>query len=102
MSKLLLGSVCGVLFGLIAVATMIPLEFPDKQAALLGAFIDRFAIGFVIGATSLALPGWARGLLLGLLLSLPSAIITKAYAPILGMGAIGGVIIGMIVQKWGG
>lgn len=101
MSRLLLGIVCGVVFGLVSVATMIPLEFSDKKAALLGAFINRFSIGFVIGATSLAMPGWARGLLLGLLLSLPDAIITKAYAPILGMGAVGGVIIGMIVQRWG-
>ncbi|MGH9837651.1 MAG: hypothetical protein ACREEM_02580 [Blastocatellia bacterium] len=102
MSKLVLGAICGVVFGLISVATMIPLEFSDKRAAMLGAFINRFSIGFVIGVATLSLPGWAQGLLIGLLLSLPDAIITKAYAPILGLGAIGGLIIGMIVQKWGG
>jgi len=35
------------------------------------------------------------------LLSLPDAIITKAFAPILILGAVGGVVIGLIVGKWG-
>jgi len=30
-------------------------------------------------------------------LSLPSAIITRAYTPIIGIGAVGGLIIGLIV-----
>jgi hypothetical protein len=49
----------------------------------------------------LPLPGWAQGLVFGVLLSLPDAIITKAYAPILILGAAGGVVIGLIVGKWG-
>jgi hypothetical protein len=101
MPKLTLGIICGVVYGLFSVATMIPLEFLDKKAAMLGAFINRFSIGFVIGIASLPLPGWASGLLIGLLLSLADAIITKTYVPILGLGAIGGLIIGVIVQKWG-
>lgn len=80
---------------------MVPLEFPDKKAPLLGAFINRFSIGFVLGALNLPLPSWAQGLVIGLLLSLADAIITKAYAPILVMGALGGPIIGLIVNKWG-
>ena len=36
-----------------------------------------------------------------LLLSLPDAIITKAYAPILILGAVGGLVIGLIVGRWG-
>lgn len=67
---------------------MLPMEFPDKRAALLGAFLDRFAIGFVIGCVRLEWPGWLVGLAFGLLLSLPSAVITKSYIPIL----VGGVI----------
>jgi hypothetical protein len=80
---------------------MIPLTFTDKTAALAGAFLNRFAIGFVIGAAQLPLPGWANGLIFGVLLSMPDAIITKAYAPILILGAIGGTLIGFIVGKWG-
>lgn len=101
MSKLLLGTICGLVYGGLSAATMIPLEFSDKRAALLGAFLNRFAIGFVIGAARLPLPGWAQGLIFGILLSLPDAIITKAYAPILILGAVGGLVIGFIVGRWG-
>jgi len=80
---------------------MLPLTFEDKTAALIGSFLNRFAIGFVIGAARLPIPSWANGLIFGILLSLPDAIITKAYAPILILGAIGGLIIGVIVGKRG-
>jgi hypothetical protein len=101
MSRLLLGTICGLVYGALSAASMLPLQFEDKRAALLGAFLNRFAIGFVIGAARLPLPNWATGLVFGILLSLPDAIITKAFAPILILGAIGGVVIGWIVGKWG-
>jgi hypothetical protein len=46
-------------------------------------------------------PGWLAGLLLGILLSLPDAIITKAFAPIVASGAVGGLIIGWIAARYG-
>jgi len=46
-------------------------------------------------------PGWAVGLFFGVLLSIPDAIITKAYAPIIGLGAVGGTIIGIIIARFG-
>ena len=94
-------AICGVVFGVVVVATMIPMEFPDKRAALIGAFLNRFGVGFVIGAAQLPLPGWASGLVFGLLLSLPDAIITKAYIPIIALGLIGGLIIGIVVERFG-
>jgi hypothetical protein len=100
MSNLLLGVVAGLIFGAAAVATMLPMTFPDKSVALSAAFVDRFAIGVVIGCIQLPWPGWITGLTFGLLLSLPSAIITKAYAPILVIGAVGGLIIGGVVHGW--
>src|SRR5215467_2612835 len=101
MSRLMLGTICGLIYGALSAASMIPLEFPDKRAALLGAFVNRFSIGFVIGAVRLDWPSWAVGLVFGVLLSLADAIITKAYAPILILGAVGGMIIGIIVNHWG-
>lgn len=101
MSRLALGAVCGLVYGVLSAASMIPLSFPDKRAALLGAFINRFSIGFVIGAIALPWPGWLSGLLIGILLSLADAVITKAYAPILIFGAIGGTVIGWVVQRFG-
>ncbi|PYP90839.1 MAG: hypothetical protein DMG65_10035 [Candidatus Angelobacter sp. Gp1-AA117] len=55
-------------------------------------------IGFAIGAARLPWPGWLVGLVFGLLLSIPDAIITKAYAPIIGMGAIGGQLLDFLYQ----
>ena len=59
MSNPMLGLIAGVIFGAIAVGTMVPMSFPDKRTALLGAFADRFAIGLVIGCVQLPWPGWA-------------------------------------------
>jgi hypothetical protein len=101
MSRIILGIICGIVFGAVAVATMIPLEFEDKKRAMAGAFANRLAIGFIIGATSLPLPAWASGLLFGLLLSLPDAIITKAWVPIMTIGLIGGVICGFVIGTFG-
>lgn len=83
MNKTVLGIISGVIFGGVSVLTMIPLEFADKRRAMLGAFINRFSIGFVTGTSTLAAPRWLQGLLFGFLLSLPDAIITNALAPFL-------------------
>lgn len=101
MSRLMLGVVCGLVFGIVDICIMLPMSFPDKRAAITAAFIARFGIGFAIGAARLPWPGWLVGLVFGLLLSIPDAIITKAYAPIIGMGAIGGTVIGFLVSKFG-
>ncbi len=101
MSRIWLGVLCGLIFGAVDAALMIPMSFPDKRAAMLGAFLARFGLGFVICNIRLPWPGWATGLFLGILLSLPDAIITKAAAPILGTGALGGLIIGWISGRFG-
>ncbi|MCU1286422.1 MAG: hypothetical protein JWO13_2772 [Acidobacteriales bacterium] len=101
MSRIMLGVISGLIFGTLSAGAMLPLPFPDKPAALTGAFINRFAIGFLIGASNLPWPGWLMGLVIGVLLSLPDAIITKAYAPIMIFGSVGGTVIGWIVQRFG-
>jgi hypothetical protein len=101
MPKLWLGIICGIVFGGISVATMIPIPMPDKKSAMAGAFVNRFSIGFVLGAVNLPLAPWLSGLLIGALLSLPDAIITKAWIPIMTLGAVGGLVIGWIIGAWG-
>ena len=101
MSKVILGLIAGVVFGALDVGLMLPMSFPDKTTALLGAFASRFAIGFVIGCVQLpGWSGWLVGLLFGLLISLPDAIITHKYVPILILGGIGGLIIGGLIHGW--
>ena len=96
-----LGIVCGLIFGIVVVAMMLPMQFPDRNAALLGAFFNRFSIGVMIAFMDRGRVGWVTGLITGLLLSLPDAIITRAYVPILVIGTIGGAVIGWIVHRFG-
>jgi hypothetical protein len=93
--------ICGVVFGVVDVLLMIPLTLPDKKTAMLGAFFDRFAIGLLTCVVAMPIPPWAVGLVTGTLISLPSAIVTRAYVPILVIGAAGGAIIGIVNGKLG-
>lgn len=106
MSRLTLGCLAGVVYGALSALSMTPLQFPDKRAALLGAFLNRLAIGIMIGAAvgapqvdALRLPPWLIGLCIGVLVSLADAVITKAYAPIVILGALGGAAIGWLVGR---
>src|ERR1700730_19284818 len=100
MANLTSGLISGLIFGVVTVGLMLPMQFPDKTMALLAAFISRFGIGLVIGCVQLPWPGWLIGVVFGLLLSIPDALITKAYAPILIIGSIGGGSYGRIFISW--
>ena len=80
---------------------MLKMKFADKQAAITGAFINRFAVGFLIPNALPSVDPIVRGLLLGILLSLPDAIITKSYIPIIALGIIGGLLLGIITKLAG-
>jgi len=99
MNPVVLSLICGIGFGVLAVALMLPMAFPNKRAALIAAFASRFAIGFLIPWVALPVPGFVKGALVGLLISLPDAIVTKAYVPILAVGVVGGAIIGVIASS---
>ena len=101
MDRLKLGLFLGLGIGIVDVLLMLPLSFPDRGAALLGAFCSRFALGFFAATVRLPMPAVATGLLVGILTSLPDAVITKAYAPILITGLIFGALAGWIVGRWG-
>jgi len=49
MARLALGLLTGLRYGARSAASMLPLPFPDRRAALLGAFPNRLAIGIVVG-----------------------------------------------------
>jgi hypothetical protein len=99
MNPVLVGLIAGLLFGAVDVAIMLPMDFPDKKTALIGAFLSRFAIGFLIPLVKMPLPPVLIGALVGLLVSLPDAVITKAYIPILASGIIGGALIGWAASR---
>jgi hypothetical protein len=101
MSRITLGLVCGLIFGLLDTAIMLPMKFEDRRKraeALSSAFIERFVLGFLIPNVSFDINEAVSGALLGLGLSVPTAIITRAYLPIIGIGVAGGAIIGFVTH----
>ena len=99
MSPVVLGLFGGLAFGTVDVLLMLPMPFPDKRTALAAAFASRFAIGFLVPLCKLPLPWFVSGALVGLLISIPDAIITKAYVPILVSGVLGGALLGWIAGR---
>ncbi|MDD5463365.1 MAG: hypothetical protein PHG00_17395 [Methylococcales bacterium] len=99
MDRITLGLIFGLVFGVLDVLIMIPLKYENsrkKIEAMSGAFIERFMLGFLIPNVNLGINQTITGLLLGLGLSIPTAIITRAYAPIVGIGALGGLVLGFL------
>lgn len=101
MNRLLLGLLMGLGEGLADALLMLPMKFPDKPTALAGAFFSRFAIGFLAVNVRLPMHPAMSGALVGLLISIPDSIITKAYVPILVTGVIFGAIAGWAGSAWG-
>ncbi|MFA5858706.1 MAG: hypothetical protein WC955_06535 [Elusimicrobiota bacterium] len=101
MSKVFLGLICGLVFGILDVLLMIPLKYENNRKrveAMSSAFIERFMIGLLIPMADFGVHPALTGLALGFGFSVPTAIITRVYAPIIGMGVVGGVVIGFIVK----
>jgi hypothetical protein len=97
---LLFSLIAGLAFGTVSAGSMIKIEAPSprqRREAMAAAFIERFLTGFVIGpvAKGLGANGLLIGVLVGLGLSVPSALITRAYIPIVAMGTVGGLAVGL-------
>ena len=96
MTPLTFGLLAGTILGAIAIGPMFKMSFADKRAAISAAFVERFSIGLVVSLVALPWPRWAIGVVFGALLSLPSAlIIPKARIPVLVIGIVGGLLIGL-------
>lgn len=98
MNNILKGLIAGTIFGLVSIIPMFFMTFEDKTRAMCASFISRFAIGFIIFNLELPIPNWLKGGLVGLVLSIPDALVTKQYAPILGLGLIGGIVCGIFAK----
>jgi hypothetical protein len=99
MSHPLFGVICGLAFGILDVLIMLPLKYETKRKkyeAMSGAFLERFMLGFIIPNLALGINPMIAGGLIGLGLSIPTAIITRAYVPIAAIGLVGGVVVGLL------
>ena len=69
MTRVSLGVVLGLVIGAVDVLLMLPLSFPDKRAALLGAFCARFSLGFFAAVAQLPGSPIVTGLIVGIVTS---------------------------------
>lgn len=98
MNNITKGIIAGIIFGIVSILPMFFMKFEDKTRAMTASFISRFAIGFIIFNMDLPIPNWLKGGLVGVVLSMPDALVTKQYAPVLGLGLIGGIVCGLFVK----
>lgn len=101
MDRMSLALLCGLGFAVVTVLIMLlaPIKWESprqKQESLAAAFIGRFMIGLLIPLASLGLPPVLNGIVISLCISMPPAIMSHRYAPILITGIVGGAIIGWI------
>lgn len=103
MNRILLGILCGVLFGAIDRSMVLFGKSMDKSTAIvLQAFFSRFALGTLAANVTFPLHPAVTGAIVGLLISLPEAIAMKSYAGILGTGLVFGALTGLAVKLWVG
>lgn len=105
MSKFVLGTILGVVAGVLDVIIMkLTPGITFDSTALVAAGVNRFLIGLFIGWTATSpvkINPILAGLLIGFLVSLPDALISKAYLPVLIIGVVFGLIIGFLVSRFG-
>jgi hypothetical protein len=101
MSRITLGIVLGIVAGLADLSLMAITHFPGGRDVKLGAFSDRFLIGFFIATTTIPMNPVFSGLLIGALVSVPPAIILREYAKIMVSGIVLGGLLGYAIRVFG-
>jgi hypothetical protein len=83
---------------------MAPLTFStprDKRVAMTAAFLERFVLGVSIGPVIRVLggPGVLTGPAFALAASIPTALVTGSWAPVLGLGVLNGFGVGAAYDR---
>lgn len=101
MNRILLGILCGIVFGAMDASMVIFGKGPDKSMTMiLQAFLSRFALGILAANVNFRLNSVVSGAIVGLLISLPDAVAMKSYPGILGTGLVFGALTGTAVKLW--
>ncbi|PYT69160.1 MAG: hypothetical protein DMG41_06405 [Acidobacteria bacterium] len=101
MNRVLLGILCGILFGAMDASMVLFGKSPEKsKTLLLQAFFSRFVLGILAANVTISAAPAVSGAIVGFLISLPEAIAMKSYAGILGTGLVFGALTGLAVKLW--
>ena len=101
MDPVLLGVICGVAFAAIEVVLVLFGRWPgpaEEARVLIASSANRFVTGLIIPNTDIGLTLWASGLVIGLLLALPIAAVSRRTVGPLGLGAVGGMTIAALAE----
>lgn len=101
MDPILLGLICGVVFAAFEGVLVVLGRWPRPHEAfgvLIASAANRFATGLVIPNVDIGLTLWASGLVIGLLLALPIAAVSRRTVGPLGLGAVGGMTIAALAE----
>jgi len=103
MPKLIAALLIGVAAGIIDITPMIMQKL--NKHALWSAFTHWVILGFIISYIVIPVAPWLKGLIIGVVLSIPVLIIVsekdkKSILPILMMSAILGVFVGIAAAKF--
>ncbi|MFA4905434.1 MAG: hypothetical protein WC645_02900 [Candidatus Margulisiibacteriota bacterium] len=79
MNKIMFGIIMGALAGIIDIAPMIFMKLP--LSAILSAFSMWVVVGLLVASSRLGLPGAVAGILIALLVLLPTAILIGEKKP---------------------
>ena len=100
MNKILLGTILGIVFGVLDIIPMIFAKTGFK--ADLSAFIHWVAVGFLIGVVVLPIHSVLKGLLIAVITAVPILlIIDSGHIPVSIITVIFGSLIGFLVGKFG-
>jgi hypothetical protein len=102
MNRMVIGILCGILFGLIDVLITAFGKHPGVTTTMfLQAFTSRFAIGLLAATVALPVHPVLAGATVGVLISLPDAFGLNSYVGILGTGILFGGLTGWAASVWG-
>lgn len=100
MNKILLGTILGVVFGIIDIIPMLLMKTGIK--ADLSAFVHWVVVGFLVGALTLPLPPVLQGLFIAIITTIPILlIVSDGHLPIIAMTIVLGSALGFLVGKLG-
>ena len=101
MEPVVLGLVCGVIFAVAEAGAVLLARWPNagrERRTLVVSVVSRFSTGLLIPTADLGVALWVTGLLLGIGLAIPVAVVSRTYAAPLGIGAVGGVVVAAIAE----